>query len=385
MMMRSTPLFLATIMLSFATIGQAAAQGPTLAPAGPPETLYRWTSDRCEDEFIPDAPARAFRRADGEMVLMASHRENWVLTGRDFASLRPSCEATLRSSRERPRDDGFLWIQATYTPDGRRVAALVSEDLRRPAVRGGCDPQGQAGRCWLNNILAAASEDGGRSFALVRPEARTVATLGGRYPDRATRRFGAFTTSNIVQHDGAYYVMVYLQGEGVQPPGNCLFRSDDPFRPERWRAWDGQGFTVEMRDAAQSRSCRPASPSVLSQEVRSLSYDSRHQTWIAVVRQRLRLPGDEQPVPGFYYLTSRDLLRWERPRRIMTAPTRARTDSATETMDYPALIDPGSRSRNFDTLDSDAPVLVFTVQNLAPGRGTGTMNRDIRYVRLRVD
>lgn len=384
MTMRSKPFILATIMLSFA-IGRAAAQAPTLTPAGPPETLYRWTSDRCEDEFIPDAPARAFRRADGEMVLMASHRENWALVGRDFASLRPSCEATLRSSRERPQDDGFLWIEATYTPDGRRVAALVSEDLRRPTLRGGCNPQGQAGRCWLNNILAAASEDGGRSFALLRPEARTVATLGGRYPDRATRRYGAFTTSNIVEHDGAYYVMVYLQGEGVQPPGNCLFRSDDPFRPERWRAWDGQGFTVEMRDAAASRSCRPVSPSVLSQEVRSLSYDSRRRTWIAVIRHRLRLPGDEQPVPGFYYATSSDLLRWEGPRRIMMAPTRARTDSTTETMDYPAIIDPGSRSRNFDTVDSDAPALIFTVQNLAPGRGTGTMNRDIRYVRLRVN
>ncbi|HEY4251502.1 MAG TPA: hypothetical protein VGM87_09890 [Roseomonas sp.] len=383
MMTRSTPLILAMAMLG-CMFGGAMAQAPMLMPAGPPETLYRWTSDRCEDEFIPDAPARAFRRADGAMVLMASHRENWALTGRDFATLRPSCEATLRSSRERPQDDGFLWIEATFTSDGRRVAALVSEDLRRPTLRGGCDPQGQAGRCWLNNILAAASEDGGRSFALLRSEARTVATLG-RYPERASRRYGAFTTSNILQHDGAYYVMVYLQGEGVQPPGNCLFRSDDPFAPERWRAWDGQGFTVEMRDASTPRACRPVSPSVLSQEVRSLTFDSRHGRWIAVIRHRLRLPGDAQPVPGFYYATSPDLLRWEGPRRIMAAPTRARTDSRTETMDYPALIDPGSRSRNFDTLDSTAPVLVFTVQNLAPGTGTGTMNRDLRFVRLRVE
>jgi hypothetical protein len=382
-MRQATQRLLAAIVLTGIMVGTAAAQAPTLTPAGQPETLYRWASERCEDEFIPDAPARAFRRADGEIVMMATHRENWALTGRDFASLRPSCEATLRSSRERGPGNGYLWIEATYTRDGRQVAALVSEDLNVASQRRGCDPRGQFGRCWLNNILAATSSDGGRSFALLRPEARTVATLGDRYPDRASRRYGAFTTTNIVEHAGAYYVMVYMQGEGVQPAGNCLFRTDDPFAPDRWRAWDGRDFTVDMRSAAAARSCQPVSPNVLSQEARSLTFDTRRQAWIAVIRHRLRLQGDAQPVPGFYYTTSTDLLRWEAPRRIMAAPLRARVDSASELTNYPVLIDPDSRSRNFDTLDSDAPVLVYTVQHLEQGRGS--MNRDLRYVRLRVN
>jgi hypothetical protein len=237
----------------------------------------------------------------------------------------------------------------------------------------------------LNNILAATSDDGGQTFTLLRPEVRTVATLGNRYPKGATRRFGAFTATNIVQHTGAYYMMVYAQGEGVQPAGNCLFRTDDPFAPERWRAWDGHDFTVDMRGTTTVTSCRPVSPSVLSHEVRSLTFDTRRQVWIAVMRQRLQLPGDTQPVPGFYYATSPDLLRWGAPSRIMVAPTRARADSATETMDYPALIDPDSRSRNFDTIESDTPLLVYTVQHLTRSTGAGTMNRDLQYIRLRVN
>ena len=93
--------------------GSAAAQPVTLSPAGEPRTLYRWSTDRCEDEFIPDAPARAFRRADGRMALLATHRENWLLVGADFASLKPDCRSVMRSSAQGPDGAGDLWIEAT--------------------------------------------------------------------------------------------------------------------------------------------------------------------------------------------------------------------------------------------------------------------------------
>ena len=364
---------------------KALAQGAVvITQAGEPSVLYRWATDRCEDEFIPDAPSRAFRRSDGQMALIAAHRENWLLVGRDFASLRPSCRAAIRSSEHRRSGTGNLWIEATYTHDGQYVAALVSQDLTENVRRAGCDKRNLPGRCWLNNIVAALSTDMGQSFSLQEPERRVVATLGTDYPPESRMRFGVFTTSNIVRGGaGSYYMIAYTQGEGVQQPGNCLFRTDDPFLPERWRGWDGSDFNVDLRPAASPRSCRPLGRAGLPTEVRSLTYDSRRKAWIAVFAARLKTRGDVEPVPGFYYSQSPDLLQWQAPQRIMRAPTRPRTDDPGVFMSYPSLLDPGSASRNFDTLESGNPVLLFTVHHLE--RGRGTMNRDLQYIPLRVE
>ena len=362
----------------------AAAQGSAaITQAGEARTLYRWATDRCEDEFIPDAPSRAFRRADGQMALIAPHRENWMLIGRDFASLRPVCRAMIRSSDHRATDAGNLWIEAVYTHDGQNVAALVSQDLTEIVKRGGCDARQAPGRCWLNKIIAAHSADMGQSFSLLEPGRRVVATLGDSYPEDRWQRFGVFTTSNIVRRGAEYFMIAYAQGEGIQRPGNCLFRTDDPFAPDRWRGWDGSDFSVDFRSPAAQRSCQPLSAASVPGEVRSLMHDPRRGVWLVVFAARLKMAGDERPVPGFYYSQSTDLLNWRAPRRIMRAPTRAREDDPDVVMSYPSLLDPDSASRNFETLDGDNPVLLFTVHHLR--RGRGTMNRDLQYVPLRVE
>src|SRR4051812_10302761 len=199
-----------------------------ISTVGPPQILYRWETDRCEDEFVPDSPARAFRRADGQIALMATHRENWMLVGRDFASLHSTCRSLLRSSEHRSEGLGQLWIQAPYTLDGRAVTALVSQDLSVETKLGGCDPHGTPDRCWLNSIIAARSNDMGETFNLLASQDRSVATLGAKYPGNGTTRFGVFTLSNIVQHDGAYYVIAYVTSEDRQKPGNCLLRNENP-------------------------------------------------------------------------------------------------------------------------------------------------------------
>ena len=40
---------------------------------GEPEIVFDWTTDRCEDLDIPDAVARAFRDADGNVQIVATH------------------------------------------------------------------------------------------------------------------------------------------------------------------------------------------------------------------------------------------------------------------------------------------------------------------------
>src|SRR5262249_35968755 len=125
-------------LLSFlAGVGRAAPI--EIRPAGAGYPIYRWNTDRCGGPFIPDAPARAFRRADGKISLIATHKENWALVGSDFSALKPVCRSILSSSAM-PKGGGELWIEATYTRDGQSISALVSEDLTRAMKAQGCDP-----------------------------------------------------------------------------------------------------------------------------------------------------------------------------------------------------------------------------------------------------
>ncbi|MDC7786693.1 hypothetical protein PQJ75_08160 [Rhodoplanes sp. TEM] len=359
-----------------------ASDGPavSLTVAGDQQVLYEWNRQRCDDEQIPDSPARAFRRADGEIVLIATHRTNWALIGSDFASLRPSCETLLRGT-DYPAGTGKLWIQATYTYDGKNVAALVSQDLAIESRQAGCDPAGRIGKCWLNKILAARSSDMGRSFDLFAPKDRVVVSLSDRYPEGADRRYGAFTTTNIVRKDDAFYTIVYMQGSDQAASGNCLFRTSDPMDAGGWRALSLTGFDVDVKSDEDARRCVKLPH--LGFEARSLAYSAKHGVWIAVLAGRFQLAGDDRPVAGFYASTSPDLKAWSKVARIMRAPIKPREERPDQYWYYPSLIDPDSTSANFDTIDGDTAVLLFTVGHLRNGRGT--MNRDLQYVPVRLE
>ncbi len=344
-------------------------------------TLYNWKTQSCEEEFIPDSPARAFRRADGKVTLISSHRENWSLVGSDFKSLRPNCRSLLRSKNNTAANSplGLLWLQSFFTTDGKNIAALVSEDRTAVNISAGCVAPKYDGRCWLNNILAAQSNDMGQTFRILDTKQRTVATLAKVYPPKARARFGAFTISNMIRKDGHNYFMSWVQGVGVQPAGNCLFRNDDPFKPERWRAWDGQNFSVDMRQPVKNQTCKTIAN--LPGEVRSITLHTRSGQWIAVLAARQKLGGDSEPIAGFYYTTSSDLFNWNPVRRIMAAPLS--TDNRYPyILNYPSLIDPDSKSRLFDTIDGNNPILLFVMHRLNNGRGT--MNRNINYIPLKI-
>jgi hypothetical protein len=374
-----------TLLASLSVSAMASGKGLSnviITQAGPTKVIYDWSKDRCEDEFIPDAPARAFRRADGQLALIATHRENWVMLGENFDELRPSCQSILRTSKQHANGIGMLWIEATFTHDGRNIAALVSNDMTRLMKDRGCDQRGTSTRCWLNSIVFAHSEDMGESFTFENSESSTVASLGSDYPKEQQERVGVFTTSNIVRQGDWYYSIFFAQSARRQQAGNCLFRTDDPFKHQNWRGWDGSQFTVNMSNPEAKGSCETIPSSSIPDAVRSLSFDTQNNVWIAIYRSRLRTPGDKQAVPGFYYSLSDNLTQWSSPKRIMTAPTRPREDDQHLVMSFPSLIDPLSKSRNFDSVDSANPILLFTVHHLK--NGNGTMNRDLVYVPLKI-
>ncbi|MFG1420176.1 hypothetical protein [Roseixanthobacter liquoris] len=365
-------------LMFLALIYPATAADLTIVPIGEPRVLYDWSAQRCDDEFIPDAPVRAFRRADGNIALIATHRKNWMMVGPDIASLKPVCASILDSAKE-PAGTGSLWIEAVFTRDGRHIAALLSQDLADEMKRTGCDPGGRPGRCWLNNILAAESTNMGDTFRVLEKSDRVIATLSDAYSEENQNRFGVFTASNIVSKDGFYYMIAFAQGERIQQTGNCLFRTADPMRPELWRAWDGVGFDLDMR-RPPAQGCFPLQG--LVNEVRSLNYVTSAKKWVAVFAARLKLKGDDVPVPGFYYAVSDDLMDWKTPSRIMPAPTRPREQNMTHYWSYPAIIDPHSKRLNFESIDSEKPYLIFTSRKLIDGMGT--MDRDIIYVPLNI-
>jgi hypothetical protein len=374
----------ACFFLGALSVSGVEAKQVQVVPDGPEKTLFKWDERRCEPSLLPDAPARAFRRADDRITLLAAHFDNWSLTGDSFETLSPSCTPVMRSSDYAARGMGSMWIEATYTRDGRAITGLASQDLTTQMKQAGCEVRGLPGRCWLNNIVAVQSNDMGETFELLPEGKEVVAALGDAYRSDLTERYGYFTTSNIVGRNEAYYVFMFAQGEHMQPKGNCLFRTADPFDPLSWKGWDGTGFTVVPRlEKGAFVACRPVAPHILSHEVRSVNYITSAGVWVAVFADRRKLPSDDMPVPGFYVSTSSDLLNWTTPSRIKPSPTRPRVDSDDILTSYPSIIDPGSRSRNFDTIDSSNPVLLYTVQHLKNGQGT--MNRDLVYVPLRID
>ena len=106
-------------LLAVAVATPAAAQSIGLAPAGPSFVIYHSVGNSCGREFIPDAPARAFKRADGKVEFFATSDINWYMLGNSLLSLRSACQTALLPQQYAPRNDRQLWIEGTYTNDGK--------------------------------------------------------------------------------------------------------------------------------------------------------------------------------------------------------------------------------------------------------------------------
>jgi hypothetical protein len=340
--------------------------------------IFSWEGSRCQQYVTPDAPARIFRRADGKLTMYATHFYNWSLEGRSFSDLRTDCHVVLPSPGYESGNIDKLWIEATWSDEQRNVIALVSQDLSGFVEKDGCDSAIAPGHCWLNAITSARSSDMGRTFTM--DGAATVASISDSYDLHETNRSGFFTTSNIVNDDGSFYVLVFGQDQFKQPAGNCLFRSRDLGSPSSWKAWDGQDFNLAMSKTRQAPylPCTIVSPNVLQSEVRSLNYLSKSKMWVAAYLARLKLAGDSEVTSGVYVAYSPDLIHWGNVQRVLSAPTDARLDKTDFFILYPSIIDPASRSANFVTLDSDRVYVTYTKRFIK--RTGGPLNRQLNYI-----
>ena len=352
---------------------------------GPEEVVFDWTTDRCEDEHIPDIAARALRGADDSVSLYVSHYVTYRMVGPDLGSVASDCSRPVMTSAfdaEPSQFDDAEWLASTWTDDGETVWGVVHNEYRGVAhgdVRPDQCPSGDNLTCMDVTLTLAVSTDGGATFVdAAAPPDHLVASMPHTFDDEGVPS-GLWQTSNIIRRDdGFFYLLVnvadYPDVVGDPPPQwVCAMRTDDLSDPRSWRYWDGDDyagvFVDPYRDAVDpDETCAPVSLPVLGAELsHSIVFDSVLDRYVIVGSTR----------GGISYATSEDLINWTGRQELISLPGPG--DVADDANDlfhaYPSLIDPDSSSRNFETSDGQLYLYVSRLN-----AGGNSLDRDlVRY------
>jgi len=352
------------LLWASAVVAQSASTAPPTPDAdvtitGKPETVFDHAAQACEDIDIPDAPAHAFRDAEGNIQLLAAHYTTYRMIGKDFAHLKKDCSAPVMRSDYDPDPAKFEdneWPASPYTLDGNTIYVIVHEENHpwqhtTPPFDSAttCGLTGLAAQkaCWYNALTYAVSTDGGKTYSHTAPPSQVVAEMPYRYQPRMGKT-GIFAPSNIVRNkaDGFFYVFAYAMADNSPATRHlCVLRTQNLADPKSWRGWDGSGFGVVFKDPYQDNISDPqqatCAPVQGLSNVRSVTYNTYLKKWLAVGDDSRSVNGS--PVPGFYDSTSNDLIHWSRPKLIMETPT-----TGSISMAYPSLIDHNDTSANFE-------------------------------------
>ncbi|MGI9649416.1 MAG: hypothetical protein ACR2OI_12960 [Acidimicrobiia bacterium] len=392
---RTVPPTTSGVETSTPDTGQDAEPVPTtemrLAVVGPEEMVFDWTTDRCEDEHIPDIAARAIRDSDGQVHLFVSHYVTYRMSGEHLESVVTDCSAPVMTSAfdsDPSQFDEAEWLAAPFTEDGETVYAVVHNEYRGFVFsRTGLCPSGDHLSCIDVTLTMSISTDGGATFDdIAPPPDHLMATMPYTYQADGVPS-GVWQTSNLIDRgDGFYYLMAnvsaYPAGPGQEPPQwACLMRTDDLSEPTSWRYWDGDGFNGIFRDPYRSdddtaETCAPiADPQLSASLTETIVYDEVLERYVAMGMSRHQT--DPDAPWGIYYSLSEDLINWTARQSLLElpmSPTVADPDTDLRYA-YPAIIDPDSPSLNFATSDGEAYVYIARLN-----AGGGSLDRDlVRY------
>lgn len=356
---------LPVLAVLMAVPAMAAAPELVLSLSGKPTIVFNPKTDACDGHDVPDAPARAYRDAKGHVMLFAMHFENRALRGADFDNLKLDCKVVFRGSgnADPAAYDDRSWIAATWTSDGSNVTALIHHEYQGNQHKGRCT-FAEYIKCWTNSVLSVSSSDGGLTF--VKPKgSAVVASWPFRQDVGQGRHRGFFNPSNIFSDGIDTYFFAATTGWDGQDYGACLFRNVDPRDPAGWRAWDGTGFRVRFGDPYQEKpatkaTCKPIAP--FPAPVGSITRHRDTGLWIGVFQAAAN--GTRFPVSGIYYATARNLTQWSEPRLLMAGSTLYddACKSGGRLINYPSLIDPKAKGRNFDDVGDSAGLYVGTIR-----------------------
>lgn len=357
--------FVALLVLIAMMTACAQAADATLHLSGKPEIVFDSAHESCESIDMPDINPRAFRDEHGNVVFFGLYLINRAMRGPDLSHLTIDCHVVLGSGfdPDPAHYNDRNYITATWTADGRNIAALVHHEYHADE-HGRCADKTALG-CWYNTILAYRSTNDGRDFVKAVP--LVVASAPFAQNVGQGRHRGFFNPSNIFS-DGKYeYFFAATTGWDGQADGACLFRSAAPLNSGSWRAYDGRGFTIRYADPYRASigtipACATIAPFLFP--VGAVVRLRNSDVWIAVFQARRN--NDVFPVDGFYYATASDLTHWSVPRLLHAGKTLFSDlcNAGNAVIAYPSLLDPHAQGRNFDNVGGDA-YLYYTVIQLA--------------------
>jgi hypothetical protein len=367
--------------------------GPTVTQTGPEQTVFDWTTQRCEDNDIPDLPARAFRDWQGKTQLIDTHYTNRRMRGSSLNTVTRECPVIM-SSHNNPNPAAYdhkEWISSTWTSDGKTIHALIHNEFQGHALGPSVCPSLSYPKCWYNSISYARSTNKGSSYSHSAPPSHLVSSVPYRYI-ADTGPYGVFEPSNIIytQRPGDsqayYYALLHLENypssAPVQKVGVCVMRTLNLSDPTSWRAWDGTGFNVRFMnpytesDDPSRHVCQPVSFPQIEKMENSVTYNTYFGKYLVVGPAGKYDPATGVVTYGIFYSLSSDLVNWSDRQLLMEAslPWACPTGRLDQVL-YPSLLDPASTSRNYETT-GQRPFLYFTHFNYACG-SPGTLDRDL--------
>lgn len=349
-----------------------------------PEEVYSYERQRCDWRSIPDSPARAYRRHDGSVALIAAHFRNRVLEGPTFDELRPACSIVSqgRESADPSAFDDRFWVQSLVPLGDGRILGLASQEFSGLRHDGLCTKGSGGPECWYLSIVALEASDRDLSFKLLPRDRRLIA--GSNRPFGTDVNAAGFLTLSNTVFDGDYAYFIAWTEDAADPGGrgNCLFRASRSDLVSGWQMMRGGRFVSPPnpypengQEPVQAKCDRLGNGDITS-KVRSLIWLEAKNLWMIVWSTRLNDAG------GVFYATSTDLRNWSSANLLAPFDPPWGTTEKKAYYDYPSIIDHDSQSPIFQSAGNTFYLYLtrFNWQSKRP-----TMNRDLVRFKVYLD
>jgi hypothetical protein len=324
----------------------------TFSISSDPEVIYNYQTQRCDWRSIPDSPARAYRRADGSIVLIAAHFRNRILEGSSFDNLRPNCAVLSQGAESaNPADyDDRFWIQSLIPLSDGRILGLASQEYSGLRHKGVCEKGPDRPECWYLALVGLEANDRDFSFKLLPHPQRVIAGSNRRF-DPSVDAAGFLTLTNTVL-DGDFAYFIAWTEDAAEPGrrGNCLFRAPRRNLETGWKMLRKGQFVSPPKpypagtdNPVPAKCDRLGDPGMVG-KIRSLVWLETKNMWLAVWSTRVNGTG------GIYYATSHDLRNWSPSSLLALLEPPWGSDRNGVFYDYPSAIDHHSSSPIFQTI-----------------------------------